>query len=97
MSYSLIETFKRIVSEANRFNRVDFGGYDIYMQTNDGRTITATIRFDGGGQDQNEAYLLLESSTGHSRMTTLTLHQFEHLSSYTAHSERIQALVSTSA
>ncbi|MGX9807434.1 hypothetical protein ACV3PA_09385 [Exiguobacterium acetylicum] len=41
MTYSLIETFKHIVSEATRFKRVDFGGYDIYMQTTDGRTITA--------------------------------------------------------
>ncbi len=97
MSYPVIETFKHIVNEATRFNQVDFGGYDIYMQTNDGRLITAHIRFDGGGEDQNEAYLLLESSTGQRRMTTLTLHQFEHLSSYTAHSERIRALESTSA
>jgi len=97
MTYSLIETFKHIVSEATRFKRVDFGGYDIYMQTTDGRTITAHIRYDGGGTDFNEAYLMLESSTGQRRTATLTLYQFEHLSSYTAHSERTHALVTTSA
>lgn len=93
MNTKLLLAFKQLVHEATHFEVKEYGGYDVYSMGADGKYDWAMIRYDGGGNDRNQAFLTVERHGELPETDTLTLHQFEHLSSYTAHSCQTKQLV----